>query len=88
MRAAFAPAPDTCPSRARTAATSQGGFGSLLRGAGKGGRITENNDACRDLSGRRLRVTNAETKMQEWQARDAACDGACGEKQRAHAAQP
>ena len=50
---------------------SQGGFGSLLRGAGKGGKITNNDDACRDLSGRRMRVANAETKLTEWQARDA-----------------
>lgn len=48
---------------------AQGGFGSLLRGAGKGGKITNNDDACRDLSGRRMRVANAETKLTEWQAR-------------------
>jgi hypothetical protein len=47
----------------------QGGFGSLLRGAGKGGRITNNDDACRDLSGRRLRGVNAEAKLQEWVVR-------------------
>ena len=48
-------------------ALPQGGFGALLRGAGKGGRIT-NDDACRDLSGRRLRDVNAEKKLKEWAA--------------------
>jgi len=44
----------------------KGGFGSLLRGAGKGKNVSDNNDACRDLSGRRLRHVNAEKKLQEW----------------------
>ena len=61
---------------------AQGGFGSLLRGAGKGGKITNNDDACRDLSGRRMRLANAETKLTEWQARGARCcvaaSAACG----------
>ena len=56
--------------------TAQGGFGSLLRGAGKGGKITNNDDACRDLSGRRMRLANAETKLTEWQARSARSRGA------------
>jgi hypothetical protein len=47
----------------------KGGFGSLLRGSGKGA-VTENEDACRDLSGRRLRLVNAEKKLQEWAAAD------------------
>ena len=47
----------------------KGGFGANLRGAGKGGRITNNDDACRDLSGRRMRIANAEAKLQEWKAR-------------------
>jgi len=47
----------------------KGGFGSLLRGSGKGA-VTENEDACRDLSGRRLRTVNAEKKLQEWAAGD------------------
>ncbi|KAK1364235.1 Sde2 N-terminal domain-containing protein [Heracleum sosnowskyi] len=48
----------------------KGGFGSLLRGAGTkaGQKKTNNFDACRDLSGRRLRHVNAEKKMEEWNA--------------------
>eukprot|EP00884_Botryococcus_braunii_P007270 jgi/Botrbrau1/16544/Bobra.0256s0003.1 len=43
----------------------KGGFGALLRGAGRAAQ-TDNVDACRDLSGRRLRHINAEKKMKEW----------------------
>jgi hypothetical protein len=32
--------------------------------------VTENEDACRDLSGRRLRLVNAEKKLQDWAAAD------------------
>ena len=39
----------------------------MLRGSAKAS-TTDNEDACRDLSGRRLRVVNAEKKLQEWQA--------------------
>ena len=45
----------------------KGGFGSLLRGSGKTA-MTENEDACRDLSGRRLRLVNAEKNLQDWAA--------------------
>lgn len=41
----------------------KGGFGALLRGAGRAAQ-TENQDAMRDLSGRRLRHINAEKKLQ------------------------
>jgi hypothetical protein len=41
----------------------KGGFGALLRGAGRAAQ-TENQDAMRDLSGRRLRHVNAEKKLQ------------------------
>ncbi|CAE6142996.1 unnamed protein product [Arabidopsis arenosa] len=46
----------------------KGGFGSLLRGAGTkaGQKKTNNFDACRDMSGRRLRHVNAENRLQEW----------------------
>eukprot|EP00239_Pterosperma_sp_CCMP1384_P001006 CAMPEP_0197852768 /NCGR_PEP_ID=MMETSP1438-20131217/21333_1 /TAXON_ID=1461541 /ORGANISM="Pterosperma sp., Strain CCMP1384" /LENGTH=254 /DNA_ID=CAMNT_0043466937 /DNA_START=111 /DNA_END=872 /DNA_ORIENTATION=+ len=44
----------------------KGGFGSLLRGSAKSGKHVENNDACRDLSGRRLRHVNAEKKLNTW----------------------
>lgn len=43
----------------------KGGFGSLLRGSGKTA-MTENEDACRDLSGRRLRLVNADKKLKDW----------------------
>lgn len=48
----------------------KGGFGSLLRGAATkaGQKKTNNFDACRDMSGRRLRHVNAEKKLQEWKA--------------------
>ncbi|CAD7704535.1 unnamed protein product, partial [Ostreobium quekettii] len=46
----------------------KGGFGALLRGQGRDGKITTNFDACRDLSGRRLRHVNAEKALEEWAA--------------------
>ena len=47
----------------------KGGFGSLLRGAATkaGQKKTSNYDACRDMSGRRLRHVNAEKQLMEWQ---------------------
>jgi hypothetical protein len=44
----------------------KGGFGALLRGQGRDGKITDNFDAMRDLSGRRIRHVEAEKKLQEW----------------------
>lgn len=41
----------------------KGGFGSLLRAAGQSGSATTNQDAMRDLSGRRMRHVEAEKKM-------------------------
>ncbi|KAL1350372.1 hypothetical protein HN51_014461 [Arachis hypogaea] len=48
----------------------KGGFGSLLRGAATkaGQKKTNNFDACRDMSGRRLRHVNAEKRLEEWKA--------------------
>lgn len=48
----------------------KGGFGSLLRGAATkaGQKKTSNFDACRDMSGRRLRHVNAEKQLKEWKA--------------------
>ncbi|KAK1302478.1 hypothetical protein QJS10_CPB12g00570 [Acorus calamus] len=48
----------------------KGGFGSLLRGvATKAGQKKTNNfDACRDMSGRRLHHINAEKRLEEWRA--------------------
>jgi len=45
----------------------KGGFGALLRGQGRDGKITDNFDACRDLSGRRIRHVEAEKKLKEWE---------------------
>jgi len=46
----------------------KGGFGSLLRGGPQGVTIkkTINFDACRDLSGRRLRHVNNENRIAQW----------------------
>ncbi|VVA98560.1 unnamed protein product [Arabis nemorensis] len=46
----------------------KGGFGSLLRGAAtkSGQNKTNNFDAFRDMSGRRLRHVNAEKRLEEW----------------------
>ncbi|XP_015888769.2 uncharacterized protein LOC107423674 [Ziziphus jujuba] len=50
----------------------KGGFGSLLRGAATkaGQKKTSNFDACRDMSGRRLRHVNAEKRLEEWKAEE------------------
>jgi hypothetical protein len=45
----------------------KGGFGALLRGQGRDGKITDNFDAMRDLSGRRVRHVEAEKKLKEWE---------------------
>merc|ERR1719348_724968 len=44
----------------------KGGFGSMLRALGAQIEKTTNNEACRDLSGRRLRDVNHEKEMAEW----------------------
>ncbi|KIY95637.1 hypothetical protein MNEG_12324 [Monoraphidium neglectum] len=49
-------------------AGGKGGFGALLRGQGRDGKITDNFDACRDLQGRRVRQVEAEKKLKEWAA--------------------
>ena len=43
----------------------KGGFGALLRGAGRAA-ATDNFDAYRDLSGRRVRHINADERLREW----------------------
>ena len=43
----------------------KGGFGSMLRAAGKVNKTT-NNLACRDLLGRRIRYTEQEKELTEW----------------------
>ncbi|XP_038079364.1 replication stress response regulator SDE2-like [Patiria miniata] len=44
----------------------KGGFGSMLRMLGAQIDKTTNHDACRDLSGRRMRDVNNEKKLSEW----------------------
>lgn len=44
----------------------KGGFGSLLRVQGRDTKATTNFEACRDLSGRRLRHVNTVKRMEEW----------------------
>lgn len=46
----------------------KGGFGALLRGQGRDGKITTNFDACRDLQGRRIRHSRTEQQLAEWQS--------------------
>ncbi len=44
----------------------KGGFGALLRGQGRDGKVTNNFDAMRDLQGRRIRHSKCEEKLEEW----------------------
>ena len=44
----------------------KGGFGSLLRSMKPKAKGDENFEACRDLSGRRLRHINNESRLREW----------------------
>ena len=44
----------------------KGGFGSMLRAIGAQIEKTTNHEACRDLSGRRLRDINEEKKLKNW----------------------
>eukprot|EP00798_Chlamydomonas_sp_ICE-L_P018425 gene18425-24900_t len=46
----------------------KGGFGALLRGQGRDGKVTTNFDACRDLQGRRVKHTTVENKLAEWKS--------------------
>ena len=47
----------------------KGGFGSLLRSVKPKAQQDENFEACRDLSGRRLRHINNERRVREFQQR-------------------
>ena len=49
----------------------KGGFGTQLRASARRGTQTTNFDACRDLSGRRLRAVNGEKKIAAWEAEKA-----------------
>ncbi|XP_073962231.1 splicing regulator SDE2 [Choristoneura fumiferana] len=44
----------------------KGGFGSMLRAIGAQIEKTTNREACRDLSGRRLRDINEEKRLRKW----------------------
>ncbi|KAK3597350.1 hypothetical protein CHS0354_034593 [Potamilus streckersoni] len=49
----------------------KGGFGSMLRAIGAQIEKTTNREACRDLSGRRMRDVNNEKELKEWLAKQA-----------------
>lgn len=49
----------------------KGGFGSMLRAIGAQIDKTNNREACRDLSGRRMRDVNNEKQLKEWVAKKA-----------------
>ncbi|KAI4468365.1 splicing factor sf3a-related [Holotrichia oblita] len=49
----------------------KGGFGSMLRAIGAQIEKTTNREACRDLSGRRLRDINEEKRLKKWIAQQA-----------------
>lgn len=49
----------------------KGGFGSMLRAIGAQIEKTTNREACRDLSGRRMRDVNNEKKLKDWIAKKA-----------------
>lgn len=49
----------------------KGGFGSMLRAIGAQIEKTTNREACRDLSGRRLRDINEEQRLKRWIAKEA-----------------
>ncbi|ODN06214.1 Protein SDE2 [Orchesella cincta] len=49
----------------------KGGFGSMLRAIGAQIEKTTNRDACRDLSGRRLRDINEEQRLKKWFSKQA-----------------
>ena len=49
----------------------KGGFGSMLRALGNQIQKTTNKEACRDLSGRRLRDINEEKRMKSFVSKQA-----------------
>nr|CAG4651550.1 EOG090X0OE5 [Simocephalus serrulatus]SVE94674.1 EOG090X0OE5 [Simocephalus serrulatus] len=52
-------------------AGGKGGFGSMLRAIGAQIEKTTNREACRDLSGRRLRDINEEKRLKDWVSKQA-----------------
>lgn len=61
---------DICPNGHTTVVPrllgGKGGFGSMLRAIGAQIEKTTNREACRDLSGRRLRDINEEKRLKAW----------------------
>ncbi|KAH9401191.1 silencing defective protein Sde2 [Tyrophagus putrescentiae] len=60
----------------------KGGFGSMLRAIGAQIEKTTNREACRDLSGRRLRDVNEEKRLKEWVKRQAEKKDEAGKKKK------
>nr|CAG4644526.1 EOG090X0OE5 [Lepidurus arcticus] len=60
----------------------KGGFGSMLRAIGAQIEKTTNREACRDLSGRRLRDINEEKRLKEWVGKQADRDREKEEKKK------
>ncbi|KYB26758.1 splicing regulator SDE2 [Tribolium castaneum] len=58
----------------------KGGFGSMLRAIGAQIEKTTNREACRDLSGRRLRDINEEQRLKNWIAAQADREKEAAEK--------
>ncbi|XP_068893892.1 splicing regulator SDE2-like [Tenebrio molitor] len=58
----------------------KGGFGSMLRAIGAQIEKTTNREACRDLSGRRLRDINEEQRLKNWIAAQAEREKEAAEK--------
>ncbi|KAL3285735.1 hypothetical protein HHI36_000262 [Cryptolaemus montrouzieri] len=60
----------------------KGGFGSMLRAIGAQIEKTTNREACRDLSGRRLRDINEEQRLKNWIATQAERDKEAEERKK------
>ncbi|XP_057368744.1 UBL fusion protein SDE2-like [Daphnia carinata] len=65
------PKSDTFVRTSISLAGGKGGFGSMLRAIGAQIEKTTNREACRDLSGRRLRDINEEKRLKDWVSKQA-----------------
>nr|SVE77412.1 EOG090X0OE5 [Daphnia lumholtzi] len=65
------PQNDTFVRTSISLAGGKGGFGSMLRAIGAQIEKTTNREACRDLSGRRLRDINEEKRLKDWVSKQA-----------------
>nr|SVE92200.1 EOG090X0OE5 [Daphnia sinensis] len=65
------PTSDTFVRTSISLAGGKGGFGSMLRAIGAQIEKTTNREACRDLSGRRLRDINEEKRLKDWVSKQA-----------------